>query len=150
MHFVMHVFSSCVEVLHNVTPFVPLQQTAVLFDGVVASVPINSSPVERLIPLLWRGVKPVHFVMHVFSSCVEVLHNVTPFVPLQQTAVLFDGVVVACLYKYSARLFPSCGAANSPPMEGCQAPLDGVVASVPINSPPVEGWQACAFCNACV
>ena len=41
--------------------------------------------------------------------------------------------------------------ANSPPVEGCQAPLDGVVVWVlyqltPLlwrgNSPPVEGWQA--------
>ena len=37
MHFVMHAFSNHVGVLHNVTPFVLLQQTAVLSDGVVAS-----------------------------------------------------------------------------------------------------------------
>ena len=33
---------------------------------------------------------------------------------------------------------------NSPPVEGCQALLDGVVVGVSAlsNSPPVEGWQA--------
>ena len=37
MHFVMHAFCNHAEVLHNVTPIVLLQQTAVLSDGVVAS-----------------------------------------------------------------------------------------------------------------
>ena len=32
-------------------------------------------------------------VMHAFSNRVEVLRNITPFVQLQQTAVLSDGVV---------------------------------------------------------
>ena len=54
------------------------------------------------IPFLWRGVRPVHFVVYAFSNYAEVLHNVTPFVLLQQSAVLSDGVVVAYLYKYSA------------------------------------------------
>ena len=40
----------------------------------------------------------MHFVMHAFSNHVEGLHNVTPFVLLQQTAVLSDGVVVGVLY----------------------------------------------------
>ena len=40
--------------------------------------------------------------MHAFSNYAVVLHNVTPFVLLQQTVVLSDGVVVACLYKYGA------------------------------------------------
>ena len=67
----------------------------------MGSVPANSPPVEannsppsegwqaqpdgvvvwvlyQLIPLLWRGVKHKHFVMHAFSNHVEVLHNVTP------------------------------------------------------------------------
>ncbi len=46
----------------------------------------------------------MHFVMHAFSSYVEVLHNVTPFVPLQQTAVLSDGVVASCLHKFMETL----------------------------------------------
>ena len=135
-HFVMHAFSNHVEVLHSVTPIVLLQQTAVLSDGVVVAclykyVPDHSSPVEgwqappdgvlwhvcismcQTIPLLWRGGRHKHFVMHAFSNHVEVLHSVTPIVLLQQTAVLSDGAVVACLYKY-----------------------------VPDHSPPVEGWQA--------
>ncbi len=41
----------------------------------------------------------MHFVMYAFSNHVRVLHNVTPFVQLQQTAVLFDGVVVARLHN---------------------------------------------------
>ena len=40
---------------------------------------------------------------------VEVLHNVTPFDPPAQSAVLSDGVVVSYLYKYGAGLFPSSG-----------------------------------------
>ena len=40
----------------------------------------------------------MHFVMYAFSNHVEVLHNVTPFVLLQQTAVLSDGVVVVVLH----------------------------------------------------
>ena len=50
------------------------------------------------IPLLWRGVRLMHFVMHAFSNHVEGLHNVTLFVLLQQTAVLSDGVVVGVLH----------------------------------------------------
>ncbi len=41
----------------------------------------------------------MHFVMHASSNHVEVLHNVTPFVQLQQTAVLSDGVVVVVLHN---------------------------------------------------
>ena len=41
----------------------------------------------------------MHSVIHAFSNHVKVLHDVTPFMALQQTAVLSDGVVVACLYK---------------------------------------------------
>ena len=55
------------------------------------------------------------------------------------------------LYGFCTRQFPSCGGGNSPPVEGCQAPLDGVVFCITTkstktvradNSPPVEGWQA--------
>ena len=49
------------------------------------------------IPLPWRGVKPIHFVMHGFNNHVGVLHNVTPVDLLVQTAVLSDGVVVVAL-----------------------------------------------------
>ncbi len=49
------------------------------------------------IPLLWRGGRPKHFVRHAFSNHVMVLNNVTPFVQLQQSAVLSDGVVVKVL-----------------------------------------------------
>ena len=41
----------------------------------------------------------MHFVMHAFSNNVKVLHNATPFVQLQQTAVLSDGVVARVLHK---------------------------------------------------
>ena len=92
MHFVMHAFSNHVGFLHNVTPFVLLQQTAVLSDGVVASF------LHQAIPLLWRGGRRMHFVMHAFSNHVGFLHNVTPFVLLQQTAVLSDGVVASFLH----------------------------------------------------
>ena len=40
----------------------------------------------------------MHFVIHVFSNHVEVLHSVTPIDLLAQSAVLSDGVVVACLH----------------------------------------------------
>ena len=40
---------------------------------------------------------------------VEVLHNVTPIDLPAQSAVQSDGVVVACLHKYSAAPFPSSG-----------------------------------------
>ena len=108
MYFVMHAFSNHVVGLHNVTPFVPLQQTAVLSDGVVYNrlrLPIPQT--GAAIPLLWRGVKPVHFVMSAFSNHAVVLHNVTPFVPLQQTAVLSDGVV----YNRLRPPIPQTGAA---------------------------------------
>ncbi len=39
----------------------------------------------------------MHFVMHAFNNHVKVLHDVTPFVLLQQTAGLSDGVVVVVL-----------------------------------------------------
>ena len=51
----------------------------------------------------------MHFVMSAFSSHAVVLHNVTPIDLPAQSAVLSDGVVVACLYKYGARPFPSSG-----------------------------------------
>ena len=44
MHFVMSAFNNHVKVLHNVTPFVPLQQTAVLSDRVVFCVPYTNQP----------------------------------------------------------------------------------------------------------
>ena len=47
--------------------------------------------------------------MHAFSNHAVVLYNVTPIDLLAQSAVLSDGVVVACLHKYSAGPFPSCG-----------------------------------------
>ena len=61
-------------------------------DGVVVEV------LHPAIPLLWRGGRHKHFVMHAFSNRVEGLHNVTPFVQLQQTVVLSDGVVVEVLH----------------------------------------------------
>ncbi len=48
MHLVMYAFSNHVKVLHNVTPFVQLQQTAVLSDGVVAKVLNNVTPIDLL------------------------------------------------------------------------------------------------------
>ena len=44
-----------------------------------------------------------------FFNSPKVLHDVTPIDLLAQSAVLSDGVVVACLYKYSVGPFPSCG-----------------------------------------
>ena len=41
----------------------------------------------------------MHFVMHAFNNHVKVLHNAAPFVQLQQTAVLSDGVVVEVLHN---------------------------------------------------
>ncbi len=43
----------------------------------------------------------MHFVIHVFSNHVMVLHDVTPIDLLGQSAVLSDGVVVARLYRQS-------------------------------------------------
>ena len=51
----------------------------------------------------------MHFVMSALSDHAVVLHNVTPIDLPVQSAVLSDGVVVACLYDYGAGLFPSCG-----------------------------------------
>ena len=89
----MYAFSNHAVVLCHVTPFVQLQQAAVLSDGVVAAY------LHQAIPLLWRGVKPVHFVMYAFSNHAVVLCHVTPFVQLQQAAVLSDGVVASYLHK---------------------------------------------------
>ena len=57
------------------------------------------------IPLLWRGGRPMHFVMHAFNNHVGVLHNVTPIDLLVQSAGLSDGVVVPCRHgvKYMCR-----------------------------------------------
>ena len=41
----------------------------------------------------------MHFVIHVFSNHAEVLHSVTPIDLPVQSAILSDGVVVACLHK---------------------------------------------------
>ncbi len=51
------------------------------------------------IPLLWRGGRRTHFVMHAFSNHVKVLHSVAPIDLLDQSAVLSDGVVVKVLHK---------------------------------------------------
>ena len=67
----------------------------------------------------------MHFVMSAFSNHAVVLHNVTPFVQLQQTVVLSDGAVAPYLHsdqlaacsgrtltqatKYKGGPFPSCG-----------------------------------------
>ena len=51
----------------------------------------------------------MHFAMYAFSNHAVVLHNVTPIDLPAQSAVLSDGVVVACLYKHSVGPFPSCG-----------------------------------------
>ncbi len=93
MHFVMHAFNNHVKVLHDVTPIDLLVQSAVLSDGVF--VPY----LHNLIPLLWRDVRPMHFVMHAFNNHVKVLHDVTPIDLLVQSAVLSDGVVVPYLHN---------------------------------------------------
>ena len=64
---------------------------------------------QTIIPLLWRGGRLMHFIMSAFSNHAVVLHNVTPIDLPAQSAVLSDGVVAACLYKYGARPFPSSG-----------------------------------------
>ncbi len=51
------------------------------------------------IPLLWRGGRHMHFVMHAFNNHVKVLHDVTPIDLLAQSAVLSDGVVASCLHN---------------------------------------------------
>ena len=61
MHFVIYAFNNHVGVLHNVTPIDLLIQSAVLSDGVV--------------------------IINLMAQ--RVLHKVTPFVQLQQMAVLF-------------------------------------------------------------
>ena len=40
----------------------------------------NALCLHQLIPLLWRGGRRMHFVMHAFNNHVKVLHDVTPFV----------------------------------------------------------------------
>ena len=50
------------------------------------------------IPLLWRGGRPMHFVMYAFSNHAMVLHNVTPIDLLAQSAIPSDGVVVVVLH----------------------------------------------------
>ena len=79
----------------------------------------------------------MHFVMSAFSNHAVVLHNVTPFVQLQQTAVLSDGVVASYPHNTLAsglllqnlnRKLRNIGADHSPPVEGWQAQPDGVVA----------------------
>ncbi len=50
------------------------------------------------IPLPWRGGRPMHFVIHVLSNHVMVLHDVTPIDLLAQSAVLSDGVVAEVLH----------------------------------------------------
>ena len=47
----------------------------------------------------------MHFVMHAFNNHVKVLHDVTPFVQLKQTAVLSDGVVVKGQNKLNQRFY---------------------------------------------
>ena len=51
----------------------------------------------------------MHFVISAFSNHAVVLHNVTPIDLPAQSVVLSDGLVASCLYKYSARPFPSFG-----------------------------------------
>ena len=99
MHSVMHAFNNHVKVLHDVTPIDLLAQSAVLSDGVVVAC------LHQLIPLLWRGGRLMHSVMHAFNNHVKVLHDVTPIDLLAQSAVLSDEMVVSCLHKQ----FPSCG-----------------------------------------
>ena len=53
------------------------------------------SMMHWLIPLLWRGGRPVHFVMYAFSNHAVVLHNVTPIDLPAQSAVLSDGAAYA-------------------------------------------------------
>ena len=40
--------------------------------------PYRHNALGRIIPLLWRGGRPMHFVMHAFNNHVKVLHDVTP------------------------------------------------------------------------
>ena len=82
----------------------------------------------------------MHFVMHVFNNHVEVLHNVTPFVLLQQMAVLSDRVVVEVLHQLIPLLWRGGG----------RSPTGWLWWFCTNNSLPVEGWRAYAFCNACV
>ena len=100
MYFVISAFSNHAVVLHNVTPIDLPAQSAVLSDGVV--VPCLYDLRCRTIPLLWRGGKRsltgwfsayppfrISLSLSDLDTHAKVLHNVTPFVPLQQTAVLF-------------------------------------------------------------
>ena len=68
-------------------------QSAALSDGVVVAC------LHQTIPLLWRGGRHKHFVMHAFNNHVKVLHDVAPIDLLAQSAALSDGVVVACLHN---------------------------------------------------
>ena len=104
MYFATHAFSNHAVVLHNVTPIDLPAQSAVLSDGVVASV--LHKAMCQTIPLLWRGVKPVHFAMHAFSNHAVVLHNVTPIDLPAQSAVLSDGVVASVLHKAMCQTIP--------------------------------------------
>ena len=61
----------------------------------------HSPPVE--------GWQPMHFVIHVFSNNVEVLHSVTPIDLLAQSAVLSDGVVVVVLHEPNRSAPPNHG-----------------------------------------
>ena len=125
MHFVMHAFNNHVGILHNVTPIDLLDQSAVLSDGVVFCGPtkltksapthvgslhhpnrLNASRLHLVIPLLWRGVRPVHFVMYAFSNHAVVLHNVTPIDLPAQSAVLSDGLVASYLHKAMCQTIP--------------------------------------------
>ena len=97
----------------------------------------NPPPVERLIPLLWRGGKLRLTGWH------------SP--PVEGWQAPLDGVVFCVLTIFTTSQ-PPC-ATNSPPVErlipllwrGGKLRLNHHPTSQPLcatNSPPVEGWQA--------
>ena len=74
--------------------FCTRQLPPTMHDGTFSTAP---SYLHLAIPLLWRGGRRKHFVMHAFNNHVEVLHNVTPIDLPAQSAVLSDGVVASRL-----------------------------------------------------
>ena len=104
MHFVMSAFSNHAVVLHSVTPFVLLQQTAVLSDGVVVSCLYKYGAGPFLSCGGVGGRSPTGCLCRV---CISMVPDHSS--PVEGWRAKPDGVVVACLYKYGAGPFPSCG-----------------------------------------
>ena len=95
------------------------------------SAPVNSlfrqvivSYLHQSIPLLWRGGRHKHFVMHALSNHVKVLDNVTPIDLLVQSVVLSDRVVVSYLHQSIPLLWRG----------GRRSLTGGCVVSAPVNS----------------